>query len=154
MGVELVDEALPIDPDIEGGAARVVEQLEARLGIGREVELGVIKRLDEAMVGAAVEVAKDDVDLRREGHAGAEVGQQVHIVARGLAAPDGNVVVSKSRVTVRAPEPEGVYAGFDGHTLRGAIDEAGLQAEAGHGVALGCVSGALGVAEEVEVIHL
>ena len=104
VGVEFIDEALPIEPDVELGVARVVEDLEARLGVGREVQLGVVERLDEAVVGAAVEVAEDEVDLGREGDAGAEVGQQMDVVARGFAAPNGDVVIGKGGVTVGAPE--------------------------------------------------
>ena len=154
MGVKFVDEALPVEPRVEAYAARVVEELQAGFGVGREVEFRVVERLDEAVVGAAVEVAEDEVDLGREGDAGAEVGQQMDVVARGFAAPNGDVVIGKGGVTVGAPEPQRVHAGLDGDAFGGPVDGLGLQPEAGQGVALGGVGGALDVAEEVEVVHL
>ena len=106
------------------------------------------------MIGAAVEIAENDVDLRGEGDASTEVGQEVDVVSRGFAAPEGYVVVSEGGVAVGAPEPEGVYTGLDGNVLGGAIDGLGLEAKSGQGVALGCEGGALGVAEEAEVVYL
>ena len=154
VGVEFIDEALPIEPDVELGVARVVEDLEARLGVGREVQLGVVERLDEAVVGAAVEVAQDDVHLRREGGAGAEEGQQMDVVARRFAAPDRDVVIGKGGVSVGPPEPKCVQTGLDRHPLRRPIGSPDLEPKAGQGVPLGGQGGALHIAEEAEVVEL
>ena len=58
MLVTTEDEALPVDPGVESGALSLVADLQPDLGVGGEVELGIVERLDESVLRSALQVPR------------------------------------------------------------------------------------------------
>ena len=62
MGISTEDKALPVDPGIEVVAGTVDEDLEAHLRVLRKIDLSVHQRLNNAVIGTTVDIAKNESD--------------------------------------------------------------------------------------------
>ena len=62
MGIGTEDETLPVDPGVETVAGTIDEDLEARLWVLCEVDLGVHQGFNDAVIGTSVDIAQDESD--------------------------------------------------------------------------------------------
>ena len=152
MLVATEDEALPVDPSVESGALSLVADLQAHLGVGGEVELGIVERLDESVLRSALQMPQEDSPASYWLYRGLKVGEEAQAgIAVTITPPVGEVLIGQgSGVACGAPVVEVVdtETQLDGEAGLGAVAEVGSQAIAWEGVVSDEVGGVFVIAEE------
>jgi hypothetical protein len=153
MGISTEDETLPIDPGIEVIAGTVDEDLEAHLRVLRKIDLCVHQRLNNAVIGTTVDIAKDEGDAAQLCLCPQE-WQNMRTTLILVALPSSNVVIGKARVFVGAIIDGSMEASLKTHIVERLVGEARLQPEARKSVSRSLLTVELIVLEECKRVGI
>ena len=147
MGIASEDETLPIDPGIEAVAGTVDENLETHLRVLREIHLGIHQRLNDAVIGTTVDIAKNESDAAQLCLCTQE-WQNMRTALILVAFPLGDVVIGETRVFVGSIIDGSMKASLKTYVVERLIREARLQPEAWESVSRSLLAVELIVLEE------
>lgn len=147
MGISPEDEALPVDPGIEVVAGTVDEDLEAHLRILREIHLGIHQRLNDAVIGTTVDIAKNESDAAQLCLCPQE-WQNMNTALILVAFPLGDVVIGETRVFIGSIINGSMKTSLKTYVVERLIREARLQPEAWESVSRSLLAVELIVLEE------
>ena len=147
MGISTEDETLPIDPGIEVVAGTVDEDLEAHLRILREIHLGIHQRLNDAVIGTTVDIAKNESDAAQLCLCPQE-WQNMNTALILVAFPLGDVVIGETRVFIGSIINGSMKTSLKTYVVERLIREARLQPEARESVSRSLLAVELIVLEE------
>lgn len=147
MGISPEDEALPVDPGIEVVAGTVDEDLEAHLRILREIHLGIHQRLNDAVIGTTVDIAKNESDAAQLCLCPQE-WQNMNTALILVAFPLGDVVIGETRVFIGSIINGSMKTSLKTYVVERLIREARLQPEARESVSRSLLAVELIVLEE------
>ena len=153
MGIGPEDEALPVDPGIEVVARTVDENLEAHLWVLREVDLSIHQRLNDAVIGTTVDIAKNESDAAQLCLCSQE-WQHMGTTLILITFPPGDVVISEARIFVGPIIDGSVETCLKPYVAQRLVREMGLQPKARKSVSRNLLAFKLIVLEECKCVGI
>lgn len=147
MGISPEDETLPVDPGIKAVTGTVNEDLETHLWVLREIHLGIHQRLNDAVIGTTVDIAKNESDAAQLCLSPQE-WKNMRTALILVAFPLGDVVIGETRVFVGSIIDGSMKTSLKTYVVERLIREARLQPEAWESVSRSLLAVELIVLEE------
>ena len=148
------NKALPVHPHIQVESLRVIQQLQARLGIAGQIQLRIIKRLYQIMVGSAVNISQHDVHMIREGHLRPEIGQHMYPFLVLVSLPISDILISHARIFIRPMIDQHMDTRLQLDIPQGIINRFALYPKPRQRIPLGKFTRILVILEEANIIQL
>ena len=147
MGIGTEDETLPVDPGVETVAGTIDEDLETHLWVLREIHLGIHQRLNDAVIGTTVDIAKNESDAAQLCLSPQE-WKNMRTALILVALPSGDVVIGETRVFIGSIINGSMKTSLKTYVVERLIREARLQPEAWESVSRSLLAVELIVLEE------
>ena len=148
------NKALPVHPHIQVESLRVIQQLQARLGIAGQIQLRIIKRLYQIMVGSAVNISQHDVHMIRESHLRPEIGQHMYPFLVLVSLPISDILISHARIFMRPMIDQHMDTRLQLDIPQGIINRFALYPKPRQRIPFGKFTRILVILEEANIIQL